>query len=162
MNPVLAILLLIVLIVIVLFIVYYSNEHIHELKIVSENKHLYVGDYFYKIYPLCCDECKKHAEEIFHRYAEASGQDLPVVKIISHYITTNKLEHTMKDSPHGYLVLKLEKFVPVRATEDNVKKISDVIKYFEAKNVYLGQLTNEDLAIKDGKVILINLDSQNK
>jgi hypothetical protein len=76
---------------------------------IFSSKQVLVSGEKTKIYPLCCDECRKHAEDILNIVKEANQKDLQVAQLRSYYYTKERpvgADESVKNAPE-YLVMKI-------------------------------------------------------
>ena len=88
-------------------------------------------------------------------YEKVKDLHLPIIGISRHFITEKKPIPSIKDSKDGYLVIQLEKFIPLSATDDNVEKLREIIQHYGIKEPKLGDF---DIGMTSGKTVLINLE----
>lgn len=115
---------------------------------------LYSGEKYDKIYPLCCDECKKRAGLVSNHYKTVREKGLPVIKIIEEKIVKNKPSGHIKDSPNGYLVMKFEDFKPV-----NDVNLQNITQKYEKEHYYFKKIDKTDVGLVDNNPVVINLDN---
>jgi hypothetical protein len=138
------ILLIILLILLIIVGCIWYRVHVSEqskLLAYDVENHLYrdILGQFYKVYPLCCDECKRRAMQVLSEYQAAESMGLAVPHIEKYYTCSTKPCNKIKDSEHGYLVMRLEKFTALDTDTStltiNGMKLGETMKHYGITNI---------------------------
>jgi hypothetical protein len=120
------------------------------------------GETLYKVYPLCCDKCKKFAVDILNRYKEALTNQLSVSKLHDWFITNQHPKNNIGNTDYSYLVLVLDKTIPFweikNLTTAQITKLINTVKYYWSKGKMPSELGLTNVGFSGSSLVLVNLD----
>jgi hypothetical protein len=101
-----------------------------------------------KVYPLCCEECKAHAQKVLDIYEGGRAQRLQFPRVLRHYVSPGSTPE------ENNLIIELE---PLGSGE---LVNSDTLEFLRSSGLDPSKLLVNDLAREpDGRIVVSNLDS---